>query len=299
MALTPQPLNLGALTTLGTGGTATTVFRPESQADFEAITDRTDGSSLAVFARGSNLLVSDGLIETPVLLVSGLSSEVVIDRDGGTLTAGANARMPKIARLAATAGLSGLEFLGGIPGTLGGGVAMNAGTGGTSGQSIAEVLVWFEAFDFESGRVVRIGPDRGRFGYRSSVVQASRLLVMRACLRAEEMVDPRRCLDELRTLLVDRRRRQPLGTRNAGSVFLPTEDGQPAGRLIEDAGLKGYVLGRAAVSTKHANWIEVLPGCTSHEVDALIEYSRLVVKERYGVELELELRHFPAEATQV
>ena len=198
--------------------------------------------------------------------------------------------MPALAAWVAKEGLAGLEFAAGIPATVGGSVRMNAGA---HGGEVAERLVSADVVLPVSGRTVSLGPSDLGFGYRRSSLPP-RAVVVAACwaLTAEDPATIRARLDELRAW---RRRTQPLRERNCGSVFT-NPPGDSAGRLVEAAGLKGFRVGGARVSDKHANFVVVDrsgergPAATAADVRVLIGHVRAIVAAVSGIVLEPEVR---------
>ncbi|MGA2520933.1 MAG: UDP-N-acetylmuramate dehydrogenase, partial [Acidimicrobiales bacterium] len=234
-----------------------------------------------VVGQGSNLLVADaGFAGLVVCLGPGFDWNEVT---GTVVRAGGGAKLPVVARSSARAGLHGLEWAVGVPGSVGGAVRMNAGG---HGSDTATVLAQVRLFDLSTGTARTTGPQPLALGYRHSslgpadvVVWAEFSLTPTDAPRAEEAV-----ADIVRW----RRQHQPGGS-NAGSVFT-NPDGDSAGRLVEAAGLKGERLGTAVVSTKHANFIQADPGGAADDVRRLIEHVTAVVAERTGVVLQPELR---------
>jgi UDP-N-acetylmuramate dehydrogenase len=193
-------------------------------------------------------------------------------------------RLPVLARRTVEAGLSGLEWMQGIPGSVGGALCMNAGGHGSDVAASLLRYRWVDLFDQDSGG--ESGIEQLSLRYRHSSLQPGQVVVW-----AEfglDRGDTELGRAALRDIVAWRRAHQPGGS-NAGSVF-SNPPGDSAGRLIEAAGLKGRRLGTAAVSTKHANFIQADPGGAANDVMALIETIRAGVAERFGIELELELR---------
>jgi UDP-N-acetylmuramate dehydrogenase len=233
---------------------------------------------------GSNLLVPDEGFLGFVLKLSGQLCQVQEDGASSTLQAGAGATMARLAAAALGRGLTGLEFAGGIPGTVGGGVTMNAGA---YGGEIAQVLDTVTALDSAGQLVSFKGPDCG-FGYRHSVFSGGELLILRAAFRLEPG-DPAVIRAKMEDLSVRRQSKQPLEYPSAGSVFKRPE-GHFAGALIEQCGLKGLTVGGAQVSEKHAGFIVNRGGATCRDVLALVEQIQSAVREQTGVELEMEIK---------
>jgi UDP-N-acetylmuramate dehydrogenase len=229
---------------------------------------------------GTNVLISDaGLRGVVVKLAGGLLGCTV---EGATVTAAAGESLQSVCYLAADAGLSGLEFAAGIPGTMGGAVLMNAGA---HGGDMAGVVEWVEVA--EAGVIRRLGLEELDFGYRQSWMRAHPHAVVRVGLRltpaAREDTHRRLC-----EILEGRCARQPISQRSAGSIF-KRPPGDYAGRLLEAAGCKGLAVGAAQFSPKHANFIINTGTARASDVEALIELAQGRVREQFGVELEPEI----------
>jgi len=235
---------------------------------------------LRVLGGGSNTLVRDEGVPGLVLqLAAPVFCEVQADRN--VITAGAGLRLGRVVTTAAHAGLAGLEALIAIPGTLGGALRANVGThGGDVGQWVSEVTVLTR-----SGDVVVHQRDDLDFGYRQSSLDEP--VIVGARLELEED-DPREVARRLQKQWILRKASQPMGHQCAGRVFRNPR-GTSAGTLIEQAGLKGTRIGGAVVSDRHANFIVAEPEATSSDVLRLIDLIRSQVRDRVGVELELEL----------
>ncbi len=253
--------------------------------------DADDGFGVFVIGRGSNLLVADAGFEGLVLRLGAGFSHVVLPEHARSpgpegpaiVTAGASVSLPVLARRAADAGWKGLSWAVGVPGSVGGAVRMNAGG---HGSDMASRLVRYRWVDLLSGNGATDGVEKLDYGYRSSSVTASQVVV-----EAELEVTPGSAEEEraaVASIVRWRREHQPGGS-NAGSVFTNPE-GDSAGRLIEEAGLKGFRLGSARVSEKHANFIQADKGGRADDVRALMDHVRSVVAERCGVVLQAEVR---------
>lgn len=230
---------------------------------------------------GSNLLVRDGGIRGTVIATCN-RFRAVRRLDERSVEAEAGAPCAHVARYCAERGLAGLEFLAGIPGTLGGALAMNAGAhGGAIWDRVAAV----ETVD-RGGTVRWRGREDYRIGYRRvEGVSEEWFLKARFELDARE---PGRCRETIRSLLAQRARTQPTNVPTCGSVFR-NPDGDHAGRLIEAAGLKDLRIGGARVSPKHANFIENTGKATAADIETLIEAVRTRVCHRFGIRLETEV----------
>ena len=252
---------------------------------------------------GSNLLVRDaGLRGTAVFTHWALREFALTERDeGGEITVQAGVPSPKVARYAAVHDLVGAEFLAGIPGTVGGALAMNAGCyGGETWELVRSVTTIDHA-----GTLRERTPAHYSIGYRTvrlrcqqiaSVAPAS---AMQRRTGIEEWFvsavfglargDGKRSRQQVKELLEKRLAAQPLGEPNAGSVFR-NPPGAYAARLIEDCGLKGRRIGGAIISPKHANFIVNTGGARAADIEALIALAQVSVKEKFGIELEREVR---------
>ena len=235
---------------------------------------------LTVIGRGSNLLVKDGGIRGMVLEIG--EPFCYLHWEDNRLTSGAGTPMPYLVRTAARKGMAGLEFAGGIPGTLGGALIMNAGAFGSYiGNVVREVTVVRQ-----DGSVATLEREEINFGYRHSSLSEEGIVV-EAVLELTKG-DPAALERKVDFYLEERRRRHPQ-LPSAGSVFrnLP---GCPAGRLIEAAGGKGLRIGNAQVSEMHANFIVNLGGATAADIYSLIEKVRRLVKEKFDVDLQPEVK---------
>ena len=277
-----EPMKLH--TTFRVGGPADLFLTPatvEEAARAIAIC-REYGLPMLITGNGSNLLVRDGGIRGAVLHFG--RDFRAITADDTHLTAQAGALLPEVAAEAWRLGLTGMEFASGIPGSVGGAVAMNAGA---YGGQMADLVECVTATTPEGDIVEYCGPDL-RFGYRHSRVQDERLIVLTATLGLQrgDLAESRRLIDEY---TAQRQSKQPLEKPSAGSFF-KRPPGFFAGKLIEDAGLKGLSVGRARVSEKHAGFLVNDGGDSAADVLALADEVRRRVRERFGVELECEVR---------
>ncbi len=276
---------LGVRTTYRVGGTAAVLVEARHQEDLGAVHRALAAAGgpvpVLVMGQGSNMLVADaGFPGLVVVLGEGFEH---IEVKGLTVRAGGAAKLPRVARRSAEAGLHGLEWAVGVPGSVGGALRMNAGG---HGSDTAAVLASWGCVDLASGRVGTYGPDRLALGYRTSALGPGDVVVWAEfALRAGDRARAKAAVEEI---VRWRRAHQP-GGPNAGSVFT-NPDGDSAGRLVEVAGLKGLRMGTAQVSTKHANFIQAERGGSADDVWRLIEHVRAVVAERTGVALVPEVR---------
>ncbi len=282
---------LAPLTTFRIGGPAALFLEPDSEADLRAASQavRETGIPFAVFGKGSNVLVSDDGFPGLVLRLG--KGYRWAARDGHRVTAGGSMPLPRLAGVALSHALAGLEFGVAIPATLGGAVRMNAGA---HGHSLDEVVERVELFLLGAGETRPVPAAEAGFVYRNSALPGDGVVVAATVtLRAGEPAAIRAGMDEAREW---RRRTQPLAEPNCGSVFKNPENGHAA-RMIESLGLKGTGVGGAELSGKHANFIVARPGARAADVVALIRSVQEQVADRYGVRLEPEVHlvgHFDA-----
>jgi UDP-N-acetylmuramate dehydrogenase len=234
-----------------------------------------------VVGRGSNLLVSDRGFPGVVLRLTSAFEQIEIDQRQGTVVAGGAALLPVVARKTAAAGLSGFEWAVGVPGSIGGAVRMNAGG---HGSDMAASLTRVDTFDLLEGGPRQRTVDELKLGYRRSAIGPAEIVLwaeLRLSPGSREVSEA-----EISEIVRWRREHQP-GGQNAGSVFAnPT--GDSAGRLIDAAGLKGFRLGTAAVSEKHANFIQADPDGRADDVFHLIREVQRRVSDTFGIELRTE-----------
>lgn len=234
-----------------------------------------------VLGNGSNLLVSDNGYDGVVLKLEGEFSE--IHTDGLKLVSGAGVSLAKAAKTAMEEGLTGMEFASGIPGTLGGAIVMNAGAyDGEMKQIVKEVTVMDQ-----EGNILVLDNETMEFGYRTSVIKNRPFIVLSAVLMLQEGKS-----EEIKAKMDDfaerRREKQPLEYASAGSTFKRPE-GYFAGKLIMDAGLRGFSIGGAQVSEKHCGFIINTGNASATDISELIAEVQDRVKEQFGVMLEPEV----------
>ncbi len=265
------------------GGPAEVLVLPRDEESLRRVVvhAHTSGSPLYVLGGGTNVLVPDDGLNGVVIRTTRCLKALRIE--GESVIAGAGIALPRLAALTVEAGLSGLEFACGIPGTLGGGLVGNAGA---HGRSLADVVTDVWGLDPE-GREIHLTHRECGFGYRRSTLGGALLIT---CARlALSPGDRDKGREMMEAYLRWRRSHQPLGFPSAGSVFRNPPEGPSAGALIDRAGLKGYRLGGAQISELHANFIVNRGGATAQDVLSLIALAQREVKKQFGVTLELEL----------
>ena len=278
---------IGPLTTYRVGGAARVraVVATDDELDLVAEARAASGLDVLVVGRGSNMLVSDrGFPGLAVILDPDGFGRIEVE--GSRIRAGGAVALPTLARRSVEAGLTGLEWAVGVPGSVGGGVRMNAGG---HGSDIARSLVraWITDLDAPAGARRRIA-DLGSlaYAYRQSSVTAAQVVTAAEFGLGPGPVETGR--ETIRQIVRWRREHQP-GGQNAGSVFTNPPD-DSAGRLIEASGLKGRRQGSAMVSPKHANFIQADAGGSADDVHRLLRIVQREVRDRHGVELHTEVR---------
>ncbi len=274
-------------TTYKKGGPASYVFDAESTGD---ITDLVPlAIPVLVIGKGSNLVIADAGFDGLVVRLGG-SFNLVSIGDAGTVTAGAAVALPVLARTASKAGLGGLEWMVGVPGTVGGAVGMNAGC---FGHDTAECLVTAQICNLSSGVWRDSDPRDLEMSYRHTNIVSADLVTQ--AVFATAPADPEEMEATMRSITRWRRDHQPGGTYNAGSVF-KNPPGDSAGRLIDELGLKGTAVGGVSVSAKHANFFVADADASAQDIYDLMVLIRRTVAERTGVRLEPEIRFVGFEA---
>ena len=271
-------------TTFKIGGPAQYYVTPESVTQIQEVVSlcRDMNIPLHVIGNGSNILVGDDGVDGVVLALFNTFSDYEIKDN--VITAQAGMSLIKLAVIALREGLTGLEFASGIPGSVGGAVYMHAGA--YDGQ-MKDVVTSVTVLD-EAGNIRILGRDELDMGYRTSAVAKHNMIVLQVIIELkagnkEQIKDRMNQLSELR------KQKQPLEYPSAGSTFKRPE-GYFAGKLIADAGLKGYSIGGAAVSEKHAGFVVNMGGATAKDVVELTDYIKKRIIEQFGVTLELEIK---------
>ncbi len=235
-----------------------------------------------VMGNGSNMLVSDKGIEGVIIKISEKLANITVM--GDKIIAQAGALLSTVANRAMESELSGLEFAAGIPGTIGGAMVMNAGAYGGEMKDIVTKVGYMD----KTGDIFEIPGDEAEFGYRKSIFSKGEYIVLYC-----EMQLKKGNKDEIKATMSElnqrRRDKQPINLPSAGSTFKRPE-GYFAGKLIEDAGLKGYRIGGAEVSQKHSGFLVNVDNATAQDVNDLISHVQNVVFEKFGVKLEPEIK---------
>ncbi len=273
--------SLAPYTSMKVGGVADYFLEPKSSEDLVALVAflKQQNVPFMVIGRGSNLIVSDDGIRGAVIhLEAGVAG---VRMDGDLVLAEAGARLTKLVDFCVQAGLGGLEWAAGIPGSVGGAVVMNAGAHGHEMQDF-----FVDADVIRDGSVVRVQKKDAAFAYRTSVFVRDVVLGARFRLEKDSRED---ILKRKSELMAHRNATQPLNLPNSGSMF-KNPPGTFAAKLIEQAGLKGKRIGGAQISEKHANFMVNLGTARAEDVIRLIELVRRTVYQNAGVLLELEVK---------
>lgn len=266
------------------GGACDILVLPRSQSEIKKIIDlcRENQTPFFVMGNGTNLLIKDSGIRGVVIKLAQNFNDIKVD--GNIITCKAGVAMSAISRVALENSLSGLEFANGIPGSVGGACVMNAGA---YGGEMADVVKKVKVMDFE-GNVYEMSKDQIGYSYRKSSLQKGDKIL----LEVEMELKPGN-YDEIKSKMEKcmslRRQKQPLNMPSAGSAFKRPKDNY-AGLLIEKAGLKGYSIGGAMVSDLHAGFIVNTGNATCADVEALLNHVKKVVKEKFNIELEPEIK---------
>lgn len=265
------------------GGNADIFVSVKSEAEIISCINffKAHGVDITIIGNGSNLLVSDDGIEGAVVCIGKGFSDVSCE--GCEIKADSGVLLSKIASIALEHGLTGFEFAAGIPGTLGGAIVMNAGA---YGGEMKDCVVTTRYLD-KNGNICQCSGDAHEFGYRKSRFEDGEIILSSTIkLRCGDRAQIKA---EMHSLAQKRREKQPLEYPSAGSTFKRPE-GAFAAKLIDDAGLRGYSIGDAAVSDKHCGFVINRGEASSKDVISLMQHIKKTVKEKFGFELEAEVR---------
>ncbi len=271
-------------TTFKIGGPADYFLMPDKGEDVGRVIKICKEKEIPYFilGNGSNLLVGDGGYRGAVIQIYRNMSSVTVE--GNEITAQAGALLSAVAAAAKNASLTGFEFAGGIPGTIGGAVVMNAGA---YGGEMKDVLTEVTVMNAE-GDIFTLPTEELELGYRTSIIKTAGYIVLEAKIRLKEG-DPEVIRETMKDLTIRRTTKQPLEYPSAGSTFKRPE-GYFAGKLIMDSGLAGYQVGGAQVSEKHCGFVINAGDATARDVRILMDNVRDIVYKKYGVTLEPEVK---------
>ena len=272
-------------TTFRIGGAAKLFLMPDTEEELRELLDycRETGLPFFLLGNGSNLLVSDQGFDGAVIQLGEGFQGIV--RKGNELTVKAGTLLARVARQAAKEGLGGLEFASGIPGSTGGAVFMNAGA---YGGEMKQVVSWVKVMKPEDGTCFLLNKEELSMGYRTSIVKEKGYIVLevglKLCERPAEEIQG--TMEELKEA---RKAKQPLEYPSAGSTFKRPQ-GYFAGKLIMDAGLRGFQVGGAQIAEKHCGFVVNRGEATAQDVMELVEKVQEKVLQEFGVKLELEVQ---------
>ena len=267
------------------GGKADFLVKPSTEDEIISILKFSKENDIPVFilGNGSNILVRDGGIRGITIKPNLQDISIFENDDNVDIIVGAGYPVAKLSRIVSQKEIAGLEFLSGIPGTIGGAVKMNAGA---YGSEMKDCVVETKYMDYD-GNIYIINAEEHEFGYRRSIFSKKEVIILETKLKLnygeKEIID-----NKINEITEQRKQKQPITMPSAGSVF-KRGDGFVTARLIDECGLKGFSIGGAEVSTMHAGFIVNKGNATANDVIDLIEYVKNKVKEKYNVDLELEV----------
>ena len=281
--LKDEPMTLH--TSFKIGGKADFLVKPSTEDEIISILKFSKENDIPVFilGNGSNILVRDGGIRGITIKPNLQDISIFENDDDVDIIVGAGYPVAKLSRIVSQKEIAGLEFLSGIPGTIGGAVKMNAGA---YGSEMKDCVVETKYMDYD-GNIYIINAEEHEFGYRRSIFSKKEVIILETKLKLnygeKEIID-----NKINEITEQRKQKQPITMPSAGSVF-KRGDGFVTARLIDECGLKGFSIGGAEVSTMHAGFIVNKGNATANDVIDLIEYVKNKVKEKYNVDLELEV----------
>jgi UDP-N-acetylmuramate dehydrogenase len=287
--------SLSDLTTFRIGGPASYFLTAANNGELRdaLMWSRDNGFPWFVLGGGSNLLISDEGFPGLVVRLGKDFSSIEISEKDGTVSAGGAVKLPALSSKLVKEGWGGLEFLSGIPGTVGGAVRMNAGT--RDGE-IKDRFISTEVLTTELENATYKGDEMG-FSYRHSRLAEDGGIVINAVFGLGPRSSPSELGNKVREMILSRKDVQPANNMNCGSVFKNPRGMKPAAWYIQRAGLKGLRVGDAIVSEEHANWIVNLGNASASDVRDLISNIQEIVLEEHGVELEREVICIPEDVT--
>ncbi|NMF82634.1 UDP-N-acetylmuramate dehydrogenase [Nodosilinea sp. P-1105] len=280
-------IHLSTFTTWKIGGFAQYLVEPNLYESIEAVR-WADNNKLSVYflGNGSNILIDDtGL---PGLVIVTRNSLMGLRREADYIIAESGVFLPHLSKFAAREGFSGFEFLIGIPGTVGGAIAMNAGLTVFRPREMTAIVQDFDVLNLD-GSIETLTMDDVNAEYRHTDLLDGKRLILQARFRLDEAGDPTEIKRNTFEHLAERKRKQPLDKPTAGSTFKSPPGSKGAGWYIEQSGLKGFQVGGARVSPVHANWIENLGSATAADVRNLIDHIQATVDKRMSISLEPEV----------
>ncbi len=275
-------------TTYKIGGNAEVAFFPKDEKQFRQAVKyaKSNAMNITVIGGGSNLLISSQGVKGAVIITSEMNGYEFLS--GNVIKACCGLKSPKLAKILQEKGLSGLEFLTGIPGTVGGAVTMNSSA---LKQSIKDTLIEAEVFDLEAEEIKVFSKEELKLNYRTSALKDSNLVLLSTVFELKKST-PEKVQEKMNENLLWRKEKHPpMHEPNAGSIFRNPAEGVFAGELIEKAGLKGAVSGGAKISEKHANFIINSTDATSLDISRLMFKMYNEVNSKFGYKLKPEIKY--------
>lgn len=272
-------------TSLRIGGTADYYLKVHKKEELKQILElaKNENIPFQIVGNGTNILVLENGIRGFVIKLEFKDYVIEKEKNNVFITVGAGMPLAKLSFIALENGFSGLEEMSGIPGTIGGAIRMNAGA---YGREMKQVVVSTECMNLD-GEIEILDVDSHRFGYRKSAFENNHLIILETTIKLK-YATKEEINKKMQQYMDLRKKNQPLEFPNAGSTFKRNED-IPTAKLIDDCGLKGYRIGDAEVSTKHAGFIVNKGNATSNDVLTLTEYIKKRVKEKFGKDIKLEI----------
>ena len=287
-----EPLSKHSSFRIGGGAKYALFPRDREELIFAINTCINRGEKYLIVGNASNLLLDDkGFDGVAIFTAKMTATEYIHKNDGVYIKAECGKSLTELASEAGKKhSLQGLEFAYGIPGTVGGAVYMNAGA---YGGQMSDVVLETEAYDVKAQKIVTLKGDEHKFSYRHSLFAEEKELVVLSTTMKLSQGDAEEIFAKMTKNMTSRKEKQPLELPNAGSTFKRPGENIFVGKLIEEAGLKGYSIGGAQISEKHAGFTVNKGGATSDDVRAVIEHTKAVILEKYGVMLESEIIYIP------
>ena len=281
-----QDYSLKEHTTLKIGGNAKAAYFPTSVEEIYEIKNNSARENIIIIGEGSNLLISSQGVEEKVVFTKNLKKYEFLDEE--TIKTECGLKSASLAKILLKKGLSGMEFMIGIPGSVGGAVTMNSSA---HGQVIEDVIEAAEVIDLLTGEVKTLHKEDLKLGYRNSFVEKNRHLILNATFKLKKAENTE--ISEKMEFHISYRKEKhpPLTEPNAGSTFRNPERGVHSGRLFEELGAKSWQEGGAKVSEKHANFLINTGDATSLDVSRLMHRMHSGVKEKFGYDLIAEIRY--------
>ncbi|MFH0703120.1 MAG: UDP-N-acetylmuramate dehydrogenase [bacterium] len=281
-------MKIADYTTLKIGGEAETVYFPSSTDELILIRDFLvlNNKEITVIGAGSNILVSSNSVSGGVILTNNLKNCEIFDTD--KVKADCGVKSAKLAKILSENNLSGLEFLIGIPGSVGGAVAMNSSA---HNQAVKDTIESAEVMNLETGEIFNLDKSQLKLDYRSSFVEAHKYLILNATFQLKK-AEQKNILEKMEYNLNYRKQNHPPMTEsNAGSCFRNPVNGVYVGYLLEKLGAKNWSQGKAKISSKHANFIVNTGDATSLDVSRLMYKMYTEIKNNFGYELVAEIKY--------